>query len=289
MGFPSIVCPDSESLLQKFKGLSVALKMNSCEHLAAGVENVRKSGNTLFCVILESDRPLADLEFADHHQGIPLAVRVPALGSFRDLAKHLDRLRSLNLRVYLSCDHADNLVGLRILSSVGIHGCADFRRGRTDWEYLADLATYALLGQAPHAAIEPFTFIAANYNSCKYLEWGRVTFDDPLHFLHLDEDGRVALSSAELAEHRFVAASPGEIEAPEAFPPIRERIWSWRHYFTDRHACASCAGWRICLGKFSDSLSENAGCAEFFMEMIDLVHQHRALNVTPQERPIWQP
>lgn len=287
MGFPNIVCPDSEILLQKFTGLSVALKINNCNPLAGGVEKVRKSGNHLFCVILESERSLSDLEFAEHHKGIPLAVMVPSVGRFRDLTKHLDLLRDLNLRVYLPCDNADNLTSLRILSSVGIHCCADFRNGRTDWESLTDLATYAVLGRVPHAAIEPFAFIVSNYNSAKYVDWGRVIFDDPRHFLHLDEQGRVALSPAELAEKHFVAGSPNEIEAPDEFPPIRERMLSLRHFFTDNHPCAFCAGWKICLGKFSDDLSENAGCAKFFAEMIDLVRLYTAANAAPDEHRIW--
>ena len=289
MGFPSIVCPDSEMVLQGFTGRSVVLRLNRCQGIAAGVENVRRSANTLVGVMVESDRPLADIEFAHHHQGIPLAVMAPALGPFRDLARHLDRLRALNLRVYLPCDHPENLTGLRILSSVGIHCGADFRNGRTDWESLADLATYAVLERVPHAAIEPFSFIVSNYNSSKYLDWGRVWFDDPRHFLHLDEDGRVALSRAELAEKRFVAPSLNEIEAPDEFPPIRERQLSWRHYFTDNHPCASCAGWKICLGKFSDTLTANPGCAEFFREVLDLVRQHTALQVAAPEPRIWQP
>ena len=213
----------------------------------------------------------------------------PSLGRFRDLARHLDRLRKLNLRVYLPCDHADNLAGLRILSSVGIACCADFRDGGTDWEALADLATYAVLERTPHAAMEPFAFIAANYYSTDRLDWGRVCFDDPRHFLHLSEDGRVALSQADLAEGRFVAHNLSEIETPADFPPIRERLRAWRHFFIDNHPCASCAGWRICLGKFSANLSGNPGCAEFFGEMMDLVRRHTALRAAPEERRIWQP
>jgi hypothetical protein len=289
MGFPSIVCPNSEVLLQRFTGRSVALRLKSGESLAAGLESIRKSGNTLFCVILESDRPLAEIAFEDSYQGVPLAVMAPALGNFRNLARHLDRLRKFNLRVYLPGDRTDNLVSLRILSSVGIHAGAVLRQVGTDWEPLADLATYALLGQVPHATIEPFSFIAANYQAGQNLDWGRVIFDDPRHFLHLDRKGRVALSPAELAKKHFVAQSVGEIGAPDEFPPIRERLRSWRHYFTDNRPCAFCTGWKICLGKFSQGLSENAGCAEFFTEMIGLVRQHTALKVAPQEPRLWQP
>jgi hypothetical protein len=289
MRFPRIVCPDNEMVLQSFTGRSVALRLNSCHRIVPGVEQVRKSGNTLFCVILTSDRPLADIELDDRHRGIPLALMVPSLGRFRDLARHLDRWRRLNLRVYLPGGNPDNLAALRILSSVGIHGCADFRSGRTDWDALADLATYAVLERSPHASIEPFAFMAANYRAAAYLDWGRVCFDDPRYFLHLDEAGRVALSQAELDEERFAAHGLNEIDAPDEFPPIRARLRSWRHFFTDNHPCAACAGWKICLGKFSADLSEPAGCAEFFGEMIDLVRQPRAAPVAPEEDPIWQP
>jgi hypothetical protein len=289
MGFPRIVCPDSETVLQGFTGRSVALRVDGWDRIALGVDQVRKSGNLLFCIIVESDRPLADMEFDDRHQGIPLAVMAPALGRFRDLARHLDRLRTLHRRVYLPCDRSDNLTGLRILSSVGIGCCADFRGGRTDWESLADLAAYAVLERAPHAAIEPFAFMAANYPACRSLDWGRVIFDDPRHFLHLDAWGRVALSRAELAQNLFVAQSLNEIGVPAEFAPIRDRLRSWQHFFIDNHPCAACAGWRLCLGKFSQDLAANAGCAEFFTEMIDLVHRHTAAPVVPEERRLWQP
>jgi hypothetical protein len=289
MGLPTIVCPDSEALLQSFTGRAVALRLNSCRRINAAVANVRKSGNRLFCIIVEADRPLAEIDVDVHDQAMPLAVMAPSAGRFRDLAGHLDRLRKLNLRVYLPCDHPDNLAGLRILSSVGIACCADFRTGGKDWEALADLATYAVLERAPHAAMEPFAFMAANYYAVDHLDWGRVCFDAPSHFLHLDGEGRVALSQAELAEGRFVAHGLDAIEAADKFPPIRERLRAWRHFFIDRHPCAVCAGWRMCRGKFSDDRPENAGCAEFFGEMIGLARRHMALQVAPEARRVWQP
>ncbi len=289
MKYPSIVCPNNVILLQKFTGLHVVLRVESTDRITEGVENVLKSGNTLLCVIAELDRPLADLELSALHKDIPLAVMVPSVGRFRDLARHLDVLRGLNMRVYLPCDNSDNYTGLRILSSVGIHCCADFRNGPTDWESLADLATYAVLERTPHAPVEPFAFIVSQYGSSKYLDWGRIAFDDTAHFLHLDEDGRVALSREELNGNRFVAGSLAEIETPDEFPPIRERMLSWKDYFTGNHPCASCGGWRVCLGKFSECISENPGCSEFFQEMIDLVSRYKALNAAPEERQIWQP
>ena len=288
MGFPNIVCPNNKSLLRKFKGRSVALRLNDMDGIAEGVANVRDSGNTLFCVTIEANRPLAEIGWEDCPEGTPLAIMAPSMGLYRNLRKHLEKLRGLDLRIYLPCDNADNLTSLRILSSVGIHTCADFKERDPDWESLADLAAYAILGQTPHAGIEPFAHILVNYDPSQYLDWGRVVFDDPARFLHLDEDGRVALSRAELDRNRFVG-NLNEIEAPEEFPPIRERNLSWRNYFINNHPCASCAGWKVCLGKFSGSIRDNAGCSRFFTEMLDLVCRRRSLDAAREEHRVWQP
>ncbi len=289
MEFPVIVSPDNEDLLEKLTGRRVALRVGRWDRIAAGLEMVRKSGCSLFCIIVESDRPVADIDFGDCPAGVPLALMAPSTGRFRSLARHLDMLRSLNLRVYLPWDSAENLPGLRILSSVGINCCAYSETGLTDWEALADLATYALLERAPHAAIEPFAYIASNYNPSEYLQWGRVMFDDPTCFAHSDEAGPVALSRSELARGRFVAQSPREISAWPELPEVRDRKLSWKRFFAENHPCASCAGWKICLGKFSAGLAQNGGCATFFEEMIDLVHRYRAMPAPRREVEIWRP
>ena len=265
MGTPRIVCPESEILLQSFKGLSVALRLNRGAGIAPGVEHVRKSGNTLCCVIVESDRPLAAIEFDDHLPRHPPGGHGPSLGRFRDLARQLDRLRTLNLRVYLPCDHPENLAGLRILSSVGIHGCADFRKGgQHHWDALADLATYAVLERTPHAAMEPFAFMVANYPASIALTGGGLS-SMIQHFFHLDESGQVALSQAELADGRFVAHNLREIEAPASnFRRSERGLRSWRQFFVDDHPCASCGGWSLCLGSFPQISPPSPGVPNFF-------------------------
>jgi uncharacterized SAM-dependent methyltransferase len=59
MEFPRIVCPDSETVLQGFTARSVALRVKGCDRISLGVGKVRKSGNLLFCIIVESDPALS--------------------------------------------------------------------------------------------------------------------------------------------------------------------------------------------------------------------------------------
>lgn len=287
MNLPRIVCPYNRDLLHSFRERAVAVRVAHPDQAPEAAAQVQESGNSLFCVIIDTALPLGDLELKEAHQEIPLAVMAPCLGKFRHLAGRLELWRDLNLRVYLSCDRPENLVGLRILSSLGIHSAAVFAPGRPkDWQALADLMTYAVLERVPHAPMEPFAFIASRYDPFAYLEWGALNFDDPRHFLHLDGQGRVALSAAELGEGRFIAASLG---VPEDFPAIRARAQAWRRFFLDNHPCASCGGWKICLGKFAADLPKNPGCVEFFLEMLEVARQYKERQAPAAEGGIWQP
>lgn len=288
MRSPRFVCPDNERLLTTFSGLPVALTVRTVGRIADGANNVRASGNNLACVILESDRPLAAIKFGECLKNVPLVVIAPSLGPFRELTTQLDLLRTLDVRVLLGCESAQNVVALRILSSVGIRTCADFTTGDTDWEALVDLATWAVLGPVPHAPIDPFAFIASNYDPACPVPWGRVLFDDPRHYLHVDDEGRVALSRRELRLGRFIAANPSEIGAADEFAPIRERCESWRRYFVDDHSCASCAGWKACFGRFA-STSAFPACSEFFEEIVDLARRHAAARAAREGPSSWQP
>ncbi len=289
MNLPRIVCPDSPSLLEGFTERTVAVRVNDPGQAAAAATRVRESGNRLLCVIIDSDSPLSNLELPADQKEIPLALMAPSLGKFRRLARRLNLWRDCNLRVYLPGNNPENLIGLRILSSVGIHGGAVLGNGRMDWEALSDLMTYAVLERVPHAPIEPFQFIASHYDPAAYLEWSSVYFDDPRQFLHLDAEGRVALSHAELSQNRFIAANLADLAEPTECPAIRERLQAWRHYFVDNHPCASCGGWKICLGKFAAEVPKNQGCAAFFLEMMEVARQYRVRQAPAEECRIWQP
>lgn len=289
MSSPRFVCPHSKALLRSFTGRAVAVRVSDIADVGAAAADVRDSGNELFCVIVETGLPLSDIALREDQLSIPLAIMTPSMGSFRALARGVDALRRSAVRVYLPCNNADNLAALRILSSLGIHVCAAFVTSANDWEALTDLMTYALLGRSPHASIEPFSFIAANYDPHSNLSWGLVEFDDPARFLHLDEDGRVALSRDELRRGIFVAQGIGDVGSPAVAAAISERENRWRRFFTDNHPCASCAGWKICLGRFSAELPADRGCAKLFAELIEVAAMLKTSTPLGDEASIWRP
>jgi hypothetical protein len=289
MNSPIFVCPNDQGLLGGFTGYAVAVRVSDPADIVDAVANVQDAGNELYCVIVQTDQPLSELKFHDEQLAVPLAVMAPSMGNFRALAKNVGSLRRPTLRVYLPCNNPDNLAALRILSSLGIHSCAEFVTGTNDWDALADLATYAVLGRNPHASIEPFSFIASSYNPHSTVAWGSIEFDDPTRYLHLDKKGQVALSRDELRRGVFAAGNIGEIGSQALTSAIVERANAWRQFFVDNHACASCAGWKICLGKFADDLPEDGGCTKFFSELIDVAATLKASAPHCEEDKIWRP
>jgi hypothetical protein len=275
MNSPKIVCPNNKRLLKGLAGYSVVVRVDELSQAVGAAADVRDLGISLACLIVDSNLPLDQLALSEDQKAIPLVIVSPSMGKFRNLAERLERLRAMNVRIYLPCDGPGNSTALKILSSLGINGCALIGREPTDWEALSDLMTYALLERTPHAPIEPFEFIASHYNPLSTLNWRGVYFDDPAQFLHMDAKGRIALTAAELKKKRFIAQSLEEIGEAAAFPAIKDRQQEWRRFFVENHPCASCNGWKICMGMFSAALDKDQGCSRFFREMIEVTRQYR--------------
>jgi hypothetical protein len=270
-------------------GRILAVRVDDPARIGEAARDVKSSGNQLLCVIHDSKATLTGLELRDDWEGIPLALFVPELGKFRDLADKLQLLRKLKLRVYLFADRRDNLTALRVLSSVGIPGCAVLDDGVSDWEALSDLMTYAVLGPTPHAPVEPFAFIAHHYDPLRYTEWGSVCFDDPKRFWHLDDEGRVALSSRELREGVFIANDISEMKEPGDCPEYVKRLDLRQSFFLENDVCARCEAFRVCLGRFAPAGRNNGGCSAFFAEMMAVAEQHQSRQAQREEKAVWQP
>jgi len=288
MSLLKFVCPYSQELLNRLKGKDLAIRIDNPADVATASADVAKSGNQLFCIIIDFKTTLDEIDFLEDWCGIPIALYAPELGKFRNLVKRLELLRKLNIRIYFPVSNKNNLTELQILASLGIHCCAVFGEQHPDWEALSDLMTYAILGSLPHASIEPFTYIAEHYDPLRYTEWGTVYFDDPRNFLHLDNQGRIAVSRKELIMGNFMSDDITKIGDPVSCPEYVKRLSNWRQYFVDNHACTHCMGWRVCLGKFTTIGESSAGCAAFLSEMMEVVEQYQNQKTQQQAMSVWQ-
>jgi hypothetical protein len=174
-----------------------------------------------------------------------------------------------------------------MLASLGIPVCLVFEAA-PDWDALADLLTYALIGLVPHAPIDPFQTIADRYRqTARSADWGRVFFDDPSRYLHLDAAGRIALSPRDLKAGNFVASDLSKLDSPEVKHAIEERTEAWRNLFAEDRFCARCEAWRICRARVLDGKAAPDGCDVFFHEMMEVIERRRG---KPEATgATWQP
>jgi hypothetical protein len=151
--------------------------------------------------------------------------------------------------------------------------------------------TYALLGTVPHAPIDPFDHIADHYEPDRLTEWSAARFADPRSYLHVDATGKVALTREELLAGAFVADLDDldDEEGIERHPALRARDARRLDLFEQDHPCARCPGWRVCLGTFAASREAAPGCADFFVELMEVVDQRRARRDRDQEPVTWRP
>lgn len=287
MSLPRLLCPLEPDLLAGLHDRTLVIRVDDPDLVTTAAAAAAASGNRLLAVEVEVDVPLAETDLREEWIGLPLAINVPAAGRFRNVRPKLDLLRRLNVRIGLPASSPANLAALRVLASVGVPGCARFADGDVDWDALADLMTYAVLGPRPHAPIEPFCHIAENHDPARHVRWGVVWFDDPTSYLHLDSRGRVALSRTELEAGSFIAPDIRAMADPADIPAFRQRRNDWRNLMEEFHPCSRCPGWRLCLGRFADTEPPRTGCAGFFGEMMEVAEQFQAARQEAER--LWRP
>lgn len=231
------ICPHNRQLLKAYKGRKVAVTVRDTGVAARAAADARAVGVDLSRVIVETRLPLGRLKWGPDLTSVPLVVVSPSFGAFRDLEPHIGVLKELDITVHLPTEGAGNMAGLRILSSLGIRCAAIIGREWQDWEAISDLATYAVLGPAPHAAIQPFTQMAVSGEPFPAVNWDLPCFTGSLRFVRTP-DGK-----------SFTAAT-GARPRPAA-------------------PCRTCAGWTACRGRFTAAAAQG-GCASFFREMADI-------------------
>ncbi len=286
MNMPAIVCPFDTSLLSRLGGRTVAITVDRPEHVSEASQACSDAGCTLKCVRLHVDSPLAAVPFTDEWLTIPLAVSVPAAGRVRELSPRLALLRSMRMYVYLRSTETQALTDARILSSLGLAVVVEIGGATADWDLLADLATYAVLGRSSHGPIEPFASLAGSYSPTEWNDCGTVYFDHPGHYLHIDRAGKVALSAADRAAGAWVADDVCAYIDSGRWVDAGRPMQRYGDRFETLNECSRCPGWRVCLGRFRGESAPETTCRPFAVELMELVEQYQERR-QPAEN-LWQ-
>ena len=243
----------------------------------------------MHCLVIDHAGSLASVPFHEKWRGIPLALFVSEIGAFKEVMGKLPLLRDLNIRIFLSTDNKENCTGLHILASLGIDCGVSFGEKEIDWEAMNDLMTYSIYGKVNHASIEPFQFIARNYNPARLTDLSSVYFDNPYTYIHIDKNENIALTANDLKEGKFILKGIENVHKIFEDEKYQEALNAWQKFLLKENGCAYCQAWRICIGKFSESADKNPGCRQFFTDLMEAADHFISVQQKNKRKEVWQP
>jgi len=195
-------------------------------------------------VRLVMEQKITAISFKEEWLDRSVVIYPSGLGKVRDLLPLLPIIKRLNIKFFLDSAVAQSYTDVQILSSLGVYSGIVINE-KTDWERLTDLMYYALCGRVTHAPIEPFQCVYDMYRRNTLVDYGAV-FGEGSDF--------------------FSTNNPKETQNLQTETSDK----SWQRFFYEPTACAACAGWRICMGKY-ENLKDKTGCQTFTTELLNLI------------------
>ncbi len=270
----TLVTRFEEKLIAKLENENIIITTDNFNFINKYYDVVNKQ-NKLNNITVYYDGALTSIRFLETWKHIPLVLYVNSIGSHRMFFHLMPILRQMNVRIFLSNQTPQNFVDLQIMASLGICSGIYFSTTKMDWNKFADLQTYAIYSKNKHAAVEPFNFILSNYKRESRLDFNTVYYNDPQKFLHLNAEGQIALNADDLKAGKFVLENISLIDSlPDNQDYIKETT-KWQQHFLDKTHCAECLAWRICLGKFVETIDDQKSCANTMTELLDGVEHHQ--------------
>jgi hypothetical protein len=281
-----LVCPFNEKLLAKLKQRTIVIKTNDFSLIRNINKEVNKSNN-LHAIKITTEIPFSAIAFQEDWLNSPLAIYATDFGDYREFIEHLDLIKKLNLRVFLSSQNDYNFTGLRILASLHV-GCGlYFNEEPYNWELLNDLMHYAIYGRTKHAPIEPFTWIASQYEPTGYTDYNTVYFNNPVRYLHLNEDEQIALTEMDLLNNNFIDEGILSVDTIHENGKYIDSLNSRYEIMLQMNECAFCPAFRICLAKFPNLPEKNNTCKTFFSDLLDAADYSYSKR-TNSTNQLWQ-
>lgn len=281
-----LICPFDGKLPPGIRRQALVLNVRNPEHVMVAWDVAQQDGNRIHLIRLLVSDTIADMDFPSEWQGIPLAIETPGIGTFRLLIAKLADIRRLNVRFCLSLDRPETCRDAQLLASLGLATSVTFGSQEPDWDALANLMVYALLGPAAHAPVGPFDFFLDHYGQESCLSAASADFNDPSRYLHMNSSGDIAFSDEELLNGCYINGNLENLGDVMEHPDYRLRLTRWRDVFVEMNECTTCSGWSVCMGCVRAITPDKSRCRRFHEELLDTLHQ--AYGYKREGRRQWQ-
>lgn len=263
-----LVCNFNIHLINQFKGKAFVVKTNNVNDILH-INHVVSEFNKVHCIVINHPGALSGLQVSEEWAGIPIHIFAPRFGNFMQFIEQKMKYHKLDIRVFLSSDVESNYRDLQILSSFGIDCGIYFTEKSINWFKLNDLMVYSVYGKAGHAAVQPFDFVIKNFDYNKPVDFSNVYFDNPHNYLHLSDDGNIALSAYDLHSGNFISDDLKSIDTIQQDENYKTYLNRWQSFFMKFDDCSTCPSWRICLGKFHFLTDKENSCRPFFNDLME--------------------
>jgi len=268
-----IVTNDDEQILSQISNYKLVIKLKDISRLD-NIENyVKKNNNSIYAIVIEIELlETLNLSFLKTTT-LPLILNIKKISNTYDILDNIDILRKKNIKIFLSSDYKENILNLQILSSLGCYCGFRFNNLDINWEALTDLMYYALIGRVKHGTIEPFQYIASSYKNTELTDFDTVYFNNIYKFIHINSQQELFLNDKMTEEYK-INLNLNSLDAIGNEFNFKKIKNNWHTFFYELNDCCTCAGWRICIGKFAN-YSHKERCKTLFSEMIDIIEQFK--------------
>lgn len=281
-----LVCPFDEKLLAKLQQKTLVINTDNFRIIPYINQEVNRN-NILRAIKIQSPIPLSNIPFQKAWKDIPIVIYALKFGNYKELLPKLHLIRKLNIRIFLSSDNFANFLYLRILSSLRIECGLLFGRNPVDWDEVNDLMHYAVYSRTNHAPIEPFHQIVSNYRSTELQEYNSIYFDNSAHFIHVNENEQIALTSGEAENGQYIATGLDSLPQIIDDHGNGNETKEWQDILLERNECSFCKAFRICFMKSAQNSIPRNGCKHFFSDLMDAADFYQ-IEHTKNGNHLWQ-
>ena len=280
----TLVCPNSERLLGRLFGKTLVLQVSGISEIS-GTYDRASAENHVACIVVHERKELSAITLREEWKAIPISLHVPELGDLRKVLSGVRQLLDWNVRIFMPSARSDNLTCLRILSSLGVPSGLTMSSAQ-DWDALDDLMHYAMYTRTHHADIDPFGYVHSSYNPQEFTYLRTPLFENPLKYVHVDEEENIALSAEGLRVGSWIGRGLESLPNLRESAEYRHSINSWQGIFLEDRRCAYCPAWRLCLGSFVADCERDSKVYSFFDDFITAADASYAARQTGAR---WQP
>lgn len=280
-----LVCPFNEKLLRRLKQRAIVINTKDF-NIIRYINKELDDSNKLHAIKIQTELPLSEIVFHEEWGNIPLAIYSPEFGEYKKLLYQLNVIRKLNVRIFLSSQHEFNFTGLRILSSLNIACGLYFDKETQNWDSINDLMHYAIYSNTAHAPIEPYNWVALNYQPTEYTDYSDVYFNNPTKYLHLNEREQIALTTEDLVKGNYIDQGIKSLNSIHKNKKYIQAENSRYEIMLQMNECAFCHAFRICLAKFPSQGNKDKTCKIFFSDFMDAADY--ALSKRNKVNQLWQ-